>query len=329
MLAAALAQGCQMCSSMNRYGPWQLGGLSIKELLKRVWKEMSEDAVFDAAAALGYYFMLAIFPLMIFLISLLATIEALDLVNVVMGTLQSAMPKDAYNLIGKEMLRVLQESGGGLLTLGALGTLWAASSGVVSLLDGLNRTYDVTETRGLVKQRLLAIGLTVALALLIIVGAIALMGGDKLFVWISEQTGLEWLTYIGTALNYLIGLGSMFLGLEIIFYLGPNVKDQKWKWISPGSAVGVLIFVLSSIAFSIYLRVGGDYSATYGSLGAVIVLMLWLYLLGLAIMIGGEVNSEIAQAALEHGQKTAPKISIEKDSAKQASMGSKGAQGIR
>jgi membrane protein len=298
------------------FGPWQLGGISPKELGKRVYKEMSDDAVFDAAAALAYYFMLAIFPLLIFMISMLATIQALDLVNTVTKTLESAMPGDASRLITTEIQRIMKDTSGGLLTFGALGTLWAASSGVVSLLDGLNRVYDVQETRGLVKQRLLAVGLTVALALLIIVGAVALMAGGKVSEWAAEQTGMAWIETVGTILHYVIGVGFMFLGLELIYYLGPNVKGQKWKWVTPGSAVGVVMFILSSIAFSLYLQFSGGYSATYGALGAVIVLMLWLYLLGLAVMTGGEVNAEIAAAALEKGSRTAPKIAIEKDASK-------------
>jgi membrane protein len=298
------------------FGPWQLGGLSVKQLGSRVWKEMTDDAVFDAAAALAYYFMLAIFPLLIFLISMLASIQALDLVNTVTRTLESAMPGDASKLITTEITRIMKDTSGGLLTFGALGTLWAASSGVVSLLDGLNRVYDVQETRGLIKQRLLAVGLTVALALLIILGAVALMAGGKVSEWAAEQTGMAWIETVGTILHYVIGVGFMFLGLELIYFLGPNVKGQKWKWVTPGSIVGVVMFILSSIAFSLYLQFSGGYSATYGALGAVIVLMLWLYLLGLAVMTGGEVNAEIAASALEKGSRTAPKIAQEKGTAK-------------
>ncbi|HET6512724.1 MAG TPA: YihY/virulence factor BrkB family protein [Candidatus Kapabacteria bacterium] len=298
------------------FGPWELGGLSIAELGKRVYKEMSDDAVFDAAAALAYYFMLAIFPLLIFLISMLASVQALDLVNTVTRTLESAMPGDASKLITTEIQRIMADSGGGLLTFGALGTLWAASSGVVSLLDGLNRAYDVEETRGLLKQRLLAVGLTVALALLIIVGAVALMAGGKVSEWAAEQTGISWVETVGSILHYVIGVAFMFFGLELVYFFGPNVKGQKWKWITPGSALAVVIFVIASFGFTLYLQFGGGYSATYGGLGAVIVLLLWLYLLGLAVMIGGEINAEIAAAALEKGSRTAPKISIEKDAAK-------------
>jgi membrane protein len=293
-------------------GPWQLGGLKPLELGKRVYREMTDDAVFDAAAALAYYFMLAIFPLLIFLISMLASIQALDLVNTVTRTLESAMPGDASKLVTTEITRIMKDSSGGLLTFGALGTLWAASSGVVSLLDGLNRVYDVQETRGMIKQRLLAVGLTVALALLIIFGAVALMAGGKVSEWAAEQTGMPWIETVGSILHYIIGVAFMFIGLELVYYFGPNVKGQKWKWVTPGSAMGVVIFILSSIGFTLYLQFSGGYSATYGALGAVIVLMLWLYLLGLAVMIGGEINAEIAAAALEKGSRTAPKIAQEK-----------------
>lgn len=306
------------------FGPWQLGGLSPRELGKRVYNEMSDDAVFDAAAALAYYFMLAIFPLLIFMISMLATIQALDLVNTVTRTLESAMPGDASKLITTEIQRIMKDTSGGLLTFGALGTLWAASSGVVSLLDGLNRVYDVQETRGLIKQRLLAVGLTVALALLIIVGAVALMAGGKVSEWAAEQTGMAWVETVGSIVHYIIGVGFMFLGLEVIYFFGPNVKGQKWKWVTPGSLVGVIMFILSSVAFTLYLQFSGGYSATYGALGAVIVLMLWLYLLGLAVMTGGEVNAEIAAAALEKGSRTAPKIAVERDSSKSGTGKSSG-----
>jgi membrane protein len=298
------------------HGPWQLGGLSIAELGKRVYKELTDDAIFDAGAALAYYFMLAIFPLLIFLISMLATINAGALVEQVTSSIESALPGDAAKLIGDEIRRIVNDSSGGLLTFGALGTLWAASSGVVSLLDGLNRAYDVTESRGMIKQRLLAVGLTVALAVLIITGAAALMAGGKVSEWLAQTTGLGWMETVGTVLHALIGIGFMFLGLELIYFFGPNVKGQKWKWITPGSLAGVVLFVIASFGFQLYLQFSGGYSATYGGLGAVIVLMLWLYLLGLAILIGGEINAEIAAAALEKGSRTAPKIAMEKDASK-------------
>jgi len=293
---------------MAETGPFKLGGLSVKELSKRVWREITDDNVFDAAAALAYYFLLALFPLLIFLVSILATFKSVDLVTIVLNTLKNVMPQDAFSLIGKEMQRILADSSTGLLTFGALGTIWAASSGIVSLLGSLNTAYDVKEERGFFHLRLIAIGLTFALALLIIVGSVLLIGGDQISRWLEDVTHWSWMSTVGAIINYVLGLGLMFLGLELIFYFGPNVKNQKWRWISPGSLLAVIIFVASSFGFSLYIHFGGGYSATYGSLGGVIVLMLWLYLLGVAIMLGGEVNSEIAAAAKAHGNADAPNV---------------------
>jgi membrane protein len=288
-------------------GPWNLGGLTLKELGKRLWAEMSDDEVWDAAAQLGYYFLLALFPLLIFVLSFVALIPNVDLVPSMLATLRNVMPEQAYALLGHEIERILTSSGGGLLTFGMLGTIWAASSGVVSLVGTINRAYEVKEERGFFRLRLTAVILTLAFVVLLIGGAALLTMGDRIAVWIADALGLAWGTKIaGTILNYVFGLGMLFAALEVVYYFGPNVKDQKWHWITPGSVVGVGLFVIASVGFSLYLRFNDTYSVTYGSIGAVIVLMLWLYLLGLSIVVGAEVNSEIAKAAAERGRSDAP-----------------------
>jgi membrane protein len=183
-------------------------------------------------------------------------------------------------------------------------------------MDGLNRAYEVKETRSFVKKRLVALGLTFGLAALTILGAALLVGSDKVATYLADTTHLPWMTTAGTVMGSLLGLFFMFAGLELVFYMGPNVKDQSWKWISPGSLIGVVIFVIVSFGFSQYLRFSNSYNATYGSIGGVIILMLWLYYLGLAIVIGGEVNSVIARAALARGNNQAPKVAEEKEEPK-------------
>lgn len=292
-------------------GILDLGGLTAGELARRTWKEMMEDGVTDAAAQLAYYFMLALFPLLIFLISLLATVRATTVVESFVRLLESVMPGQAYDLVGSEVARIMAEPQGGLLTFGALATLWAASSGVASLMYTLDRAYDVVEERSFVRLRATAIVLTVALATLIITGGIMIMTGDKVSAWLAASTGMSWVASVGTLGNYALGLVFMFLGLELIYYFGPNVQEQKFAWISPGSLVGVILFVLASIGFSVYLRFGDSYTATYGSIGAVIILMLWLYILGAAVVVGGEINAEIAHAALARGRADAPEVTTE------------------
>jgi len=288
-------------------GPWALGGLTVKELGKRLWAEISDDDVWDAAAQLGYYFLLALFPLLIFVLSFVALVPNVDLVQSMLATLRSVMPAQAYDLLGHEIERILKSSGGGLLTFGMLGTIWAASSGVVSLVGTLNRAYEVKEDRGFVRLRVTAITLTLVLVVLLISGAAMLTMGDTIAEWTAAWLGLSWVTKIvGTVINYALGLILLFAALEVVYYFGPNLKDQKWHWITPGSVTGVGLFVVASVGFSLYLRYNDTYSVTYGSIGAVIVLMLWLYLLGLSIVIGAEVNSEIAKAADERGRADAP-----------------------
>lgn len=294
-------------------GPFDLGGLSVTELGKRVWAEISDDNIWDAAAQLGYYFMLALFPLLIFLLSLVSVLrDRIDVVTPFMATLRNVMPGQAYQLIGTEIERILQSSNGGVFTLGMLGTVWAASSGVASLMGTLNRAYEAKETRGLVKLRIAAVGITVALVVLLLAGSVLLTMGDTIAGWAAGWLGLEWVAkLVGTGINYALGLGILFVAFEVVYYFGPNVPDQKWSWVSPGGIVGIGLFILASVGFSLYVRFNDSYSVTYGSIGAVIVLMLWLYLLGLSLLMGAEINSEIAIAAAKRGDAEAPDANVQ------------------
>lgn len=288
-------------------GPFDLGGLTVTELAKRVWSEMSDDNVWDAAAQLGYYFLLALFPMLIFLLSLVALVPGNDLVEPLLSTLGSVMPPSAYALMGTEIQRILASSNGGLLTFGMLGMIWAASSGVASLIGTLNRAYEVEDTRGFVKLRLTAVGLTVTLVVLLVTGGLLLAAGGGIANWAAALLGFDWVARIaGTAISYVLGFALFFVALEVMYYFGPDVEDQAWHWVTPGSLVGIALFVAGSIGFSLYLGFNDSYSVTYGSIGAVIVLMLWLYLLGLSLVVGAEVNSEIAKAAKARGREDAP-----------------------
>jgi membrane protein len=272
-----------------------LGSLTFKELAVRTWRETNEDNIIGRAAELAYYFLLALFPMLIFLTSLMGFLTGLW--EALFKALGQFVPGEAMRLVGEIISDVTRNRSGGLISFGVLGALWAASGGVAAVMGTLNDAYDAREERSFWKIRLIAIGLTFLLALLVIGGTILVMFGDRFAVWLAAQLGM------GTAfaafwgvVNYLVGLALLFLGLELIYYFGPNVK-QDWKWITPGAIFAVASMVIASMLFSLYLRFAPDYSATYGSLGAVVVLMLWLYLMGMVILIGGEINSEIAHAA--------------------------------
>jgi membrane protein len=192
---------------------------------------------------------------------------------------------------------VFANRSGGLISFGLIFSLWAASNGVGSLIAALNSAYEVEEGRPFWKAHLVALGLTIALCLLVIGGALLITFGDPLarglanLVSYQRTIGQIWLV-----IRYLMGLAMLTIGMAVIYIFAPNVR-QRWTWIAPGALFAVVTFVSASYLFSLYIRYAPSYNVTYGSLGAVIVLMLWLYLMGLIMYIGGEINSQITNAA--------------------------------
>ncbi|MGA9773535.1 MAG: YihY/virulence factor BrkB family protein [Blastocatellia bacterium] len=271
------------------------GGLTLRQLASNVWRESNEDNVFGGGAELAYYFLLALFPMLIFLTSLVGFLPGLQ-ANI-LSAFAKVAPADAMRLIEETLADIISHRSGGLISFGVLGTLWAASSGVESLMGTLNVAFEAKEKRSFWKVRLLAIALTVAFALLVIGGAALVMFGHKLSDWLTELLGVGMaLAIAGSLVGYVIGLTLLFLGIQMLYYFGPSVK-QEWRWITPGAIFAVIAILVWSYLFSVYLRIAPSNSATYGSLGAVITLMLWLYLIGLALLLGGEINSEIDKSS--------------------------------
>lgn len=283
---------------------WALRNISWWELGKRVWTEANNDRLFGRAAELSYYFLLALFPLLIFMTSAIGLVVGSD-----MGTRQQLfsylariMPPSAFQLVNATMIEVSQSSGGGKLSFGLLAALWAASNGMSAITDSLNATYDIEEERPWWKQRLVAIILTVTLSILIVSALLLVVAGGHIAEGIANAYGFGPAFAIAWKIvQWPIALAFMILAFALIYFFAPDLRDQKWTWLTPGAAIGVALWVLVSLGFRVYLSFFDSYSATYGSLGAVIILMLWLYFTGAAVLIGGEINSEIENAAAEKG----------------------------
>jgi len=283
---------------------WKLGGLRWIELAKRTWREIQEDDVLGRAAQLSYYFLLALFPLLLFLTSVIGLVlgSGTGVRHQLFGYLSRVMPPSAFQLIDSTLWELSAASGAGKISFGILAALWAASNGMGAITESLNVAYDVKETRPWWKQRLVAVGLTVGLSLLIISALGLVVGGGRIAEGLASAYGLGSVFVLTWKIvQWPIVFASMILAFALIYYFAPNVREQSWQWLTPGSALGVVIWLLVSLAFRLYLHFFNSYSKTYGSLGAVIILMLWLYFTGAAILTGGEVNAEIENAAAKQG----------------------------
>jgi membrane protein len=278
---------------------WKFGGLTPITLVRHVFTRFDEDEVLTRSASLAYYFMLALFPMLLFLVSLLGMIAGPRAAfrEAVVGTLGRLAPGEAAGLIRHVLDQTVRSSGTLKLSFGLLGALWAASGGTGALVVALNVINRIKERRSFLKLRLTLVGLTLALAILILVAVGLVMYGSELgrLVASGGLPGRAFLILwkIG---EWAVSLGCMFLSFSLIYYFAPDLEERRWFWVTPGALLGVCIWLAISAGFRIYLRFFDSYSATYGFIGGVIILMLWLYLTGMAILIGGEINAVIELA---------------------------------
>src|SRR5438270_13561573 len=283
---------------------WQLGGLRPRQLPKEVWHELNHDDVWSIASALAYSFLLAIFPMLLFLVALFGFFasQRAELQNNLFYYFSQALPPAAFQLVSKTLNEIIKNSGGGKLTLGIVLALWSGAGGMTSLISGLNAAYHVRESRSFVKVRLIAIGLTLAVSILVVAALFVVLMGGNAAEFIGAKLNLGGITILAwKVLQWPIAFGFLILAFALIYYFGPDIKEQHWYWITPGSLVGVILWLLASVGFRVYLHFFNSYSKTYGSLGAVIILLFWFYVTGFAFLIGGEINSEIEHAAAAHG----------------------------
>jgi len=280
--------------------------ISWTELIKRTVNEFTADNCLGLAAQLAYYCLLALVPALVFLIALTSFLPA-NTIEQAIGSAASFLPAQMTDILRTQMESIAARENGGLLTFGFAMALWSSSAAIVSITDALNRAYDIDEARPWWKVRLTAILLTLALAVLVLVSMTLVIAGPTIAEWLAAQTGLggvfEWTWKI---LQWPVVFALIAIGLGLLNYFGPDA-DQDWTWISPGAVLGTLLWLLASLAFKFYVTNFADYNATYGSLGGIIVLMLWFYISGLAVLAGAEMNAEIEHAS-PHGKNPGEKV---------------------
>ena len=284
------------------------GGLGLWGLVRRVVAEVQRDNCAGYAAALAYYFLFALFPFFLFLTALLGYLPIPNLLDRILGFLAQVMPGEALSLVEENVRSLVSQQRGGLLSFGILAALWTSSSAITGISDALNHAYDVKEGRPFWKVRGMAILLTIGLSIFLISSIVLLMFGPQIGGWLADFVGLGAAFEIAwNILRWPIILFLVITAVATIYYFAPDV-DQHWKWITPGSVFAVLLWLLVSLAFSYYVNNFGSYDKTYGSIGAIIILLTWMYVSGFVILVGGEINSVIEHASAKGkapGQKTA------------------------
>jgi membrane protein len=264
-------------------------GMSWKEFGVAVKDEVAQDNLTDWAAAVTYSAVMALFPFLLFLIALASVLITPDQAESIVNQLGQVAPQDVTNIVGERIRAIASEGKGGLLTLGAVIALWSASGGMAEVQRALNIVYGVKEGRPFWKARGLCLLMTLLASVIAILAAVVAIVSPAIAGYVGGP--------IGTAIVLLrlpvAGLLMMFLW-AVIYYALPDVQ-QSFKFITPGSVIGVIVWVLASWAFSLYVANFGSYDATYGSVGGAIVMLLWMWISSLVLLFGAEVN-----AVLEH-----------------------------
>jgi membrane protein len=278
------------------------------ELLRRTWRDALDDDVFGLAAQLSYYLFLALFPAMLFLLATASFFPLSNVTDDIGRALGPFVSRQILELIQDQMRRIAEDDNGGLLTFGVAGALWSSSAALVSVVGALNRAYDIEESRPWWKVRLVALGLTLGTATFILGALTLVLAGPAMAGFLGRVTGwgapFEWAWLV---LQWPIVFALVSTAIGLVYYFAPDA-EQDWAWITPGAIAATVLWLAISLLFKLYIATFTDYDAAYGTVGGVIVLLLWFYVSSVAILAGAELNAEIEHASpygKAPGQKTA------------------------
>jgi membrane protein len=274
--------------------PTQIPARGWKDILWRSWEEISADRLLMIAAGVVFYAMLAVVPAITALVSLYGLFAKASTINQHLSFIGSVMPGTAYELISDQITRIAGNNDGKLTVAFAIAlglALWSANAGMKAVFDALNIVYDEDEKRGFIKLNAISLTFTLGavIALLTAIGAVVVLPLILQYLGLAEDRQ----TWLLALLRWPALLILVMFGLALLYRFGPSRKDAKWRWLTPGSMFAAFAWLAISVLFSLYLSRFTDYNATYGSLGAVIGLMMWIWLSVSVILVGAELNAEI------------------------------------
>ena len=260
---------------------------------------------FGRASELAFDLLFALFPLILFMLTLfgLFASQSAELQKDFLSYFADVLPRAAFELLRQTTIELAENAGGGKLTFGIVAALWFAAGGIASMISGLNLAYGVRETRSWFRVRILSVALTFGLAICMLVALVGVLVSGKFLDWFGLKIGLEPMVLAAWhVVQWPAAIFFVLIAFSLIYYTGPNLEQRRWHWVTPGSVVGAAAWLLASFGFRLYLHYFNNYSASYGSLGAVMILLAWLYVAGLAFLVGGEINAQIERAMAGGGE---------------------------
>jgi membrane protein len=273
--------------------------ISWREILKRtLYEALWKDNCLSMAAQLAYYFFFALFPTLLFLVAVASYFPVTTLIDDMFRTFGGFLPPEALQIITEQIVKISNQKDGGLLSLGMLLAVSSSSAAMTAIIDTLNHAYGIDESRAWWKVRLIAITLTVSVAIFILASFALILTGPSLATTLAEAWGLgpafEWTWKI---LQWPVIFVMVSIAIAFVYRFAPDVK-QEWVWLTPGSVLATGLWLLASLGFKYYVANWGAYTETYGLIGAVMILLLWFYISGVVILLGAELNVEIEHAGM-------------------------------
>jgi membrane protein len=273
--------------------------VEIKNALIETYEDVFRNHTLQMAAALSYYFVVSFFPALILLSAIVAYLPIPDLFNQALSLMARLLPPDSMSLVRTVLSDVITPNRGTFLSLGVLGTLWTSSGGFSAAIEALNIAYGVQDDRPFWKTRPLAMGLAVVIGALMLVALSVMIVGPAFGEWVAGRVHLSHLfVLVWPYIHWSIAIGFTIVAVEALYFLAPNVKQRLWATL-PGALVAVGCWIALSFLLGLYFRHFPSFNKTYGTLGAAIALMTWLYWTGFALLVGAELNCEIAKMSAQ------------------------------
>lgn len=276
----------------------ELRQLPLGKVMVRTVSEFLDDEMSTYASALAYQMLFSLFPFLLFLIALIGFLHLPDFFSWLRLQSELVLPPQALEQVNP-VIDQLQQSKGGLLSIGIFIALWTASAGVRLMMSAMNAAYDVVEERPVWKRIPLSVAYTIGIAMMMLAVAALMVTGPQVMNWIAAQVGMEeFIVTLWTILRWPLIVILLMVAVALIYYVMPDVK-QEFRFITPGSVLAVVVWILASLGFGYYVKTFADYNAMYGSIGAIIVLLLYFYISAAVLLLGAEMNAVVEHMSAE------------------------------